>query len=71
MPTIENIFGAETDELTYLAQIVDIDGVGATILNSEPIANGSGRVIGETYTVSDENAEWIAECIRAEAVYAH
>jgi hypothetical protein len=47
-------YGIPTEDIrVLLSQIVGIDGPDA-ILASEPVANCSGRVIGERVTVSSE-----------------
>ena len=61
---------ATEDELTLLGQIVDVDGNEDSIVNREPVRNGSGRLMGEHLTITDEAAEFIAESIRQMAEIA-
>lgn len=68
MQTITRFHGQQdTDEMAYLAQVIDVDGYDATVLDERPVTNGSGRLVGTEYTVSDETASFIAECIEATA----
>lgn len=42
------------DEAAILAHIIDIDGEDAVILSREDARNGSGRIVGEHLTITDE-----------------
>lgn len=45
---------ATEDELVLLGQVIDIDGYDNVVTASEDAKNGSGRVIGEHLTITDE-----------------
>lgn len=60
---------ATEDELTLLGQIIDVDGNEDSIVSREPVRNGSGRIVGEHLTITDEAAEFIAESLRQMAEY--
>lgn len=60
---------ATEGELTLLGQIIDVDGNEDSIVSREPVRNGSGRIVGEHLTITDEAAEFIAESLRQMAEY--
>ena len=51
-------------ELVYLDQIIALDGEEEVVVSRKVLRNGSGRIVGEELEVSDETAEFIAECLR-------
>lgn len=65
MQTFNTALTADADAIAYLEQIIDIDGSDA-IVAEETVFNGSGRAVGTEYTVTDETATFIAECIAQE-----
>lgn len=65
---IDRYFPTEM-EATYLNQVLDIDGNGAVILASEPLRNGSGRVIGTAYTVTAGAWDFVQDCVRRGAEF--
>ena len=54
---------ATEDELVLLGQVIDIDGRDAVVLASTAAKNGSGRVIGEHLTITDEAWQFVAESL--------
>ena len=54
---------ATEDELVLLAQVIDIDGRDAVVLASTDAKNGSGRVIGEHLTITDEAWQFVVESL--------
>jgi hypothetical protein len=54
---------ATEDELVLLGQVIDIDGREAVVLASTAAKNGSGRVIGEHLTITDEAWQFVAESL--------
>lgn len=66
MQTFNTTLAADADAIAYLEQIIDIDGP-EVILHEEVVLNGSGNFAGVAYTVSDEVADFIAECVRRSA----
>ena len=54
---------ATEDELALLGQIIDIDGREAVVLASTAAKNGSGRVIGEHLTITDEAWQFVVESL--------
>jgi len=54
---------ATEDELVLLGQVIDIDGREAVVLDSTPAKNGSGRVIGEHLTITDEAWQFVVESL--------
>ena len=54
---------ATEDELALLGQIIDIDGRDAVVLASTAAKNGSGRVIGEHLTITDEAWQFVVESL--------
>lgn len=51
------------DEAVLLDQVVDIDGEDAVIVSREPVRNGSGRVVGERLTVTDDAWNFVLESL--------
>lgn len=44
-----------TDDMSVrLGQIIDVDGEGAVVLDRADIRNGSGRIIGERLTITEQ-----------------
>lgn len=54
---------ATEDELVLLGQVIDIDGRDAVVLDSTPVRNGSGRVVGEHLTITDEAWQFVVESL--------
>lgn len=54
-------------EMTYLEQVIDIDGRDAVVLAEEDVTNGSGRVVGTHLTVDADAWEFVQEALRRDA----
>ncbi len=59
---------ATADELTYLGQIIDIDGREAVVVQSEAILNGSGRRCGTHLVINAEAWQFVQATIENMAV---
>ena len=55
---------ASEDELVLLDQVIDIDGRDAVVLDSAPVKNGSGRVVGEHLIIDDEAWRFVVESLQ-------
>lgn len=67
MQTYSTARPADDVAVEVLMQIVDVDGDDSSILREGPVLNGSGRVIGTEFTVSDETAAFITGAMEATA----
>lgn len=52
------------DEAVLLGQIIDIDGAEEVLVGMSKIINGSNRIIGTHYVITDEVWETILENIK-------